>query len=280
MTRPLGILRGALGRVALLDMDTSLVEHAHPHCHIILKTSGPDQDFHVAAKVFPVRDDTAVLVNTWEPHHYVHRPHDCRTKFLALYIEPRWLAEVDRSFASCSDPAFFARSCVVITEEMRHLRQALARRIEDNRGDDIKEMEALTLRLMLELVHRFTKRRSYSTGNSARAPAGDFRIRRAARHMRENATGALDLDKVAQVAGLSRPHFNHLFRACTGVSPGVFADAIRVETAVRVLSEPHHSLGRISNDLGYSAQSNFTRFFQQHTGIAPSQFRRALAAVD
>jgi AraC-like DNA-binding protein len=35
----------------------------------------------------------------------------------------------------------------------------------------------------------------------------------------------------------------------------------------------------LADDLGFSAHSNFTRFFQQHTGIAPRQFRRALAQV-
>ena len=47
MTEALSILRGGFGRLALLDMDTSLVDHAHPHCHLIFKASGPDQDFVV-----------------------------------------------------------------------------------------------------------------------------------------------------------------------------------------------------------------------------------------
>src|SRR5260370_27120152 len=33
----LRIAHGAFGRVALLDMDRSLVRHAHPHCHVLIK---------------------------------------------------------------------------------------------------------------------------------------------------------------------------------------------------------------------------------------------------
>jgi AraC-like DNA-binding protein len=63
------------------------------------------------------------------------------------------------------------------------------------------------------------------------------------------------------------------------VSPGVYADAIRVEAAVRALSEQREPISDLADDLGFSAPSNFTRFFQQHAGIAPRQFRRALAQV-
>jgi len=36
MSTALRIAHGTFGRVALLDMDGSLVRHAHPHCHVLL----------------------------------------------------------------------------------------------------------------------------------------------------------------------------------------------------------------------------------------------------
>jgi len=36
MSTALRIVHGNSGRVALLDMDCSLVRHAHPHCHVLL----------------------------------------------------------------------------------------------------------------------------------------------------------------------------------------------------------------------------------------------------
>lgn len=276
MTRPLGILRGSFGRVALLDMNTSLVEHAHHHCHVILKISGPDQTFHVLSKELPVRDDTAVLVNSWEPHHYTHVLPDHRTTFLALYIEPRWLADLDGSLISCSRSAFFENACVAITDEIRRLRHELARRIEDDLYDDSGELESLTRELTLAIVHRFAARGLEGFGDSGRRTTPDFRIRRVTRYMRFNAHSSFALDELAKIAGLSRPHFNHLFRTTTGVSPGVFGNSVRVEMAMRALAERQGTIGALSDELGHSAQSNFMRFFQQHTGIAPSQFRRAV----
>ena len=89
MTKALRIAQGGFGRLALLDMDTPLVSHAHSQCHVILKASGADSAFYVSEERLPVTDRTAILVNAWEPHYFYSEPDFPRTVYLALYIEPR-----------------------------------------------------------------------------------------------------------------------------------------------------------------------------------------------
>jgi hypothetical protein len=72
MSKALRIAHGAFGRVALLDMDYSLVRHAHPHCHVLLKVEGANTQFVVDHAFYPLTDASAVLVNGWQPHSYVH----------------------------------------------------------------------------------------------------------------------------------------------------------------------------------------------------------------
>jgi hypothetical protein len=97
MSSAVKIFQGRFGRVALLDMSAPLVGHAHPHCHILLKAGGTDSAFRVRGEVAPLLDDTAVLVNAWEHHAYEHEaPAGANTLILALYIEPAWLAEIQR----------------------------------------------------------------------------------------------------------------------------------------------------------------------------------------
>ena len=258
-------------------MDTSLVPHAHPHCHVILKASGPDQVFTVENEHFQVREDTAVLVNTWERHHYIHRDYDVRTVFLALYIEPSWLKLADGSFAACEKPAFFARPGVPITNEIRKLRSRLVQCIQSEESDNSHEVENIIFSLTAEIACQFADCRGGV--HTERIVTGDYRIRRAIRSMRENVRAPVDFDKTARESGLSRPHFNYLFRRCTGVSPRLFHNAIRVEEAVCALSGQNTQLAKISDELGFSAQGNFTRFFQQHTGANPHQFRCVMAEL-
>jgi AraC-like DNA-binding protein len=276
MTRAWSILRRRFGRVSLLDMDTSLVGHAHPHCHLIFKVVGPDQEFVVEGESYPLRHDTVVAVNAWQHHAYFHRPYRERTMFLALYIEPDWLAEADRMFLDCARPSFFPRPCVAIGVEIERLRMRLVEHLADGALERPEELQQHILDLCLEVAYGFCEWRS-PRGIVPVAPR-DFRISRAIRFMRDNVAGPLDLDSVARVSGLSRPHFNHLFKACTGLSPRLYLNTLRVEAAVGRLQQ-RGGISTISDALGFSAQSNFTRFFMQHTGTSPNQYRRVLDYV-
>jgi AraC-like DNA-binding protein len=255
-------------------MDTSLVGHAHPHCHLIFKFAGPDQEFMVEGNAVPLRRDTVVAVNAWQHHAYFHRPFPQRTMFLALYIEPDWLAQADRIFLHCARPSYFPRACVAIGAEIERLRTRLVEHMAEGTIDRPEELHQLILDLCLEVSYGFSEWRSLRSP-LPRAPR-DFRIGRALRYMRDYATGPIDLDSVARFSGLSRPHFNHLFRTCTGLSPRLYLNTLRIEAAVGRLHQQNDAVGAISEALGFSAQSNFTRFFRQHTGTSPHQYRRVL----
>jgi AraC family transcriptional regulator len=143
--------------------------------------------------------------------------------------------------------------------------------------DQHDELQESILQLCLNVSHGFSDWRDQGARLRRHHGPRDYRVGRALRHMRERAAEAVDLDAVARLAGLSRPHFNHLFRSCTGVSPRVYANALRVETAVSRLRRQQDEIGEIAEHLGFSAQSNFTRFFQQHAGTSPNQYRRVMA---
>lgn len=87
MSSAIKIFQGRFGRVALLNMSTSLIGHAHHHCHILIKAGGADSAFRVRGQVNPLTQTQAVLVNAWEHHAYEHQSPD-QTLILALYIEP------------------------------------------------------------------------------------------------------------------------------------------------------------------------------------------------
>ena len=126
MSTALRIAHGAFGRVALLDMDQSLVRHAHPHCHVLLKVEGADTQFAVGEKVYPLTSQTAVLVNGWQPHSYLHVPARPRTLILALYIEPDWLTAFRPGWAAGGRPGFFNDPSGEVSPRIRSLAMNLA----------------------------------------------------------------------------------------------------------------------------------------------------------
>ena len=75
--------------------------------------------------------------------------------------------------------------------------------------------------------------------------------------------------------GLSRSRFYDLFQICTGFSPRAYLDLLCIEAAISRLSSGRGKIAELSAELGFSAQSNFTRFFHNQVGVPPSEYRRA-----
>ena len=103
------------------------------------------------------------------------------------------------------------------------------------------------------------------------------RIRRAIALLRARPNKELNMDQLASQVGLSRSRFYDLFQLCTGFSPRAYLVMLCVETAISRLSSGRGKIAEVAAELGFSAQSNFTRFFLNQVGVPPSEYRRATA---
>jgi AraC-like DNA-binding protein len=276
MTNALKFFRGRFGRVALLDSDHSLVTHAHPQCHVLIKAHGEDTAFEVGDRLHPLTRDTAILVNAWEPHAKIHERAQ-RSTVLALYIESDWLAATDRRMSAAGSRGFFPRPCVAIPRHVRLLADRLIDEMFDANPDAQIKWEGALSELMMSVLHAFSTWRDREDTERARLwQPTDPRIGRAIRFMRENLGGGFSFDDVARESHLSRPHFFYLFKQCTAVSPAIFFNTLRMESAFSQLTSADMTINSVASRLGFSEPHHFTRFFRQNLGIPPSEYRRTV----
>jgi AraC family transcriptional regulator len=282
MSAAVRVLQGKFGRVCLLDMDRPLVTHGHSQCHVLIKVSGEDTSFSVRDKSYPLTDQTAVLVNSWEPHAYTHHDPDAPgTIILALYIEPLWLGEIEKALISSGQPGFFPQPCVAISKPIRKLSNQLAMQMLYGEQLSAQQLETQLSNLMIAVIDAFSEWRNFNDLRQADLPRmPDPRIRRALSYLRNNVGAELDIDKLASEACLSRAHFFKLFQQDTSLTPNLYVNVLRMEKAIEGLTQSRQSLVSLSDSLGFSAQSHFTRFFQQHMGAVPSQYRKVVDLYD
>lgn len=281
MSDALRIRYGKFGRVALLDMDRSLVRHAHPHCHVLLKVGGSDTSFLVGDRVVPLTNETAVLINAWMPHAYVHDPSRPRTIILALYIEPFWLARMRSNWAASGGAGFFSRIVGENTPRINKMTMELAASMV-HAPTDVEQHEKALEDLMIAVIERFTDWRNVGAGlrDAARMNGIDWRVGKAISTIRTD-PGAVDsIDVLAAETGMSRANFFRVFERSTGVSPRVFLNVVRLEQAVSAAVDSDVNFGALSDQLGFSTQAHFTRFFRDHSGITPSSFRAISRLAD
>lgn len=96
--------------------------------------------------------------------------------------------------------------------------------------------------------------------------------------MRAQLSEPLCLEEMAEIACLSPYHFNRVFRTITGIPPGEFLAALRLDAAKRLLLTTSLSATDVCFELGYISFGTFTTRFKQRIGVSPLHLRQ-LASV-
>ena len=86
---------------------------------------------------------------------------------------------------------------------------------------------------------------------------------------------ALTNSKLATECNISEVYFRKLFTKHFGLSPKQFIIDLRIQKAKQLLAEGALSIYAISEKCGFSNPYHFCKLFKQHTGISPSEYRKA-----
>lgn len=274
MAKAMNVSRADFGRIALLEMTSSLTMHSHPNLHFITKVGGADGLFEVGGESVALTDRQAVLVNSWEPHAYHHTRRDASTLVLACYLEPLWVTNVlgFQGFECRSRRS----SLEVSAENSERFRQLAFNTLLD--GPDAEENTVATLASLLLDFRKSFRAETNMADINLEARADDRRLAAVIRHMREHMDDRLDIDQIASQCGLSRPHLYHLFNQRLGLPPHVCWNALRMEYALQHLGQTRRTsfgIKQVAFDLGFNSQSNFTRFFQSIQGVSPRDYQLA-----
>ncbi|MFK7793440.1 MAG: GyrI-like domain-containing protein [Devosiaceae bacterium] len=110
-------------------------------------------------------------------------------------------------------------------------------------------------------------------------PSGDWtayeaRMARVTAYIHEHVDEPLDLDKLAEVACLSRFHWHRVYRAIQGETVAQTLKRVRMSRAGFDLAEGYLSLEAIARRSGYPNLRSFSRAFTDIYGVAPGVYRR------
>jgi AraC-like DNA-binding protein len=93
--------------------------------------------------------------------------------------------------------------------------------------------------------------------------------------MHENLGEQLTLDEMARTAMFSKFHFTRMFQRVTGISPGRFLAAVRLQEAKQLLTSTSLSVTEITHRVGYSSVGTFSSRFSSSVGVSPRTYRRS-----
>lgn len=86
---------------------------------------------------------------------------------------------------------------------------------------------------------------------------------------------SLNLVEIAHVVGVHPTHLARSFKKHFRATVGEYVRRLRLDWAMRQLSESDDSIAEIAAAAGFYDQSHFSHLFKQHTGFSPAEFRAA-----
>jgi len=92
--------------------------------------------------------------------------------------------------------------------------------------------------------------------------------------MREHLGEPLTIDDMARTAMFSKFHFTRIFQRVTGLSPGRFLSAMRLQKAQELLVTTSLNVADISYQVGYNSVGTFSSRFARSVGLSPTEYRQ------
>lgn len=126
------------------------------------------------------------------------------------------------------------------------------------------------------LFYRILLRMEQEWSRDARSVAGQ-RLTVALEHIHSHvAEGAVSVEELAKLCGMSDTYFRRLFVQEHGVTPQQYISRLRLTTATELLQSGYYSVGEIASRCGFNNINYFSAFIKKETGLSPLRYRDRL----
>lgn len=127
--------------------------------------------------------------------------------------------------------------------------------------------------MMIECLRVYIESLPEATENWLKAMKDPF-LTKALVAMHEKPSENWTINKLAEVAGMSRSSFAQRFKEVVGIPPLTYLMDYRLRLAARYLRLQQNSISRISALVGYASDSTFSQAFKRVYGISPKAYRQ------
>jgi AraC-like DNA-binding protein len=159
-----------------------------------------------------------------------------------------------------------ARVVALLTEELRH------------DTDDVSALgrqtivhgllDVLFTQIMREVMRTTAAGAGWSHG------VRDAGVRRALARLHDDCARPWTLEMLAHEVGMSRSVLAERFRDAVGTPPLAYLRTVRLQKAMRLLSDGDATLERVAAAVGYQDAFGFSKAFKRAVGLSPGEFRR------
>jgi len=102
-----------------------------------------------------------------------------------------------------------------------------------------------------------------------------LRLRPVVEYISEHYCEKIYIDKLAEMINVSADYFTKMFNASIGKTPIEYINGLRVNEAMRLLSETEMSVAEIAEKIGFCNPNYFHKIFKQYMDVSPLAYRKS-----
>lgn len=214
--------------------------HTHTHAQLILPLQG------------------AISIDTDEPHPLTEQsllflPPNCQHTFYGH--ERNQVLVLDIPGQLCPD------------KDMRRLEKGLCRSMDDR-------WQALRFLLLNEVNDRpATHQAVTDLFRYAYHLLMELTRPRSIQYLHDHYAENIPLTTLAALEGYNPTYYSEWFKKTTGLTPSVYMQKLRLETAKNLLAETDLPILHIAQQVGYEHHASLTRLFRDYEGLTPADYR-------
>lgn len=213
---------------------------------------------------FTVQEGEYLLIPPEVEHRFIRNTADYGKYSLGFSVSDKDLAAHGLSLPS-------ETICGVVSPEMKAaIAQAQSVAL---RGDSLAPLLLQDAVFLLSVL--MATDRAHASQAAKNATREDARLARAKQFIADNCTRPLTIGEVAAFVHLSERHLTRLFEIEEGCTPLQYLRRERGVIARERLLSGNEPLSVIAEELGFSCEYNFIRFFKSVEGLTPAKFRRS-----
>jgi AraC-like DNA-binding protein len=143
-----------------------------------------------------------------------------------------------------------------------------------NAGEGAQTILHGLLDVLFAYLLREIASRNAETGPGLGKALADAHVKQAIALMHADYARGWTLETLAEAVGLSRTRLAERFRAAMDDTPLAYLRTVRMQAAMRLLSETDKKLDDVAAQVGYQDAFGFSKMFKRTVGVAPKEFRR------
>ncbi len=263
--------------------------HTHDFCEIVYVAEG--FTLHQSCgKITMLITGDLFFVKPGELHSYINA---YQTKLYNLLFDPSCLGSMRESLSAlpCLDEMLSfgnndfdlaSRLIHVSIDKRRNIEHALEQMLDERKNKQLGWDASLQSRLISFLVNyarMFADMHSDDADESKNRHSNDYYgyIYKLLCHIDKHYAEELTMNELSEVTGLSPDYMTRKFKAILGMTPIEYLRKFRIAKAMELLCTTDLTVSEISDKVGFSDVSLFSRVFKQNVGLPPASYRKNTA---